>query len=76
MRVIAQPGMTVKLAPLGAHDLGEPRPCFVHHDPDSLAPWCVAADADGEHYTADSRAALVELASRLGLVVEPSLYVP
>ena len=36
----------------------------------------VIAQPGFEHYTADSRAALVELAGRLGLVVEPSLYIP
>lgn len=75
MRVIVQPGMTVKLAPLGAHDLGEPRPCLVHHDPASLAPYGVVCNEACENLTSHSDD-LAALAERHGLVVSPALYVP
>lgn len=77
MRVIAQPGLTVRIAPMGAPELGEPRPCLVHHDPDSLAPWCVVVDdADSPAISAADAAGLAAQAVARGLVVESARYIP
>lgn len=75
MKVIAKPGMVVRIAPLGAADLGEPRPCLVHYDAGALAPWCVVADDSGA-ITARDEAGLAVKALAKRLVVEPARYIP
>lgn len=77
MRVIAQPGLTVRIAPMGAPDLGEPGPCLVHHDAGALAPWCVVVDdANSPAITARDSDGLRVKALARRLVVEPTLYLP
>lgn len=77
MKVIAQPGLTVRIAPMGAPSLGESAPCLVHHDAGALAEWCVVSDdADGPAITARDSDGLRVKALARRLVVEPTLYLP
>ena len=63
-------GAVVRVAPFGAGDIGEPRPCLV-------APGeFVVHDGKGNLVTARTERGLRGAAARLGLIVDAAIWLP